>query len=100
MRAETIASVAGVLSDPTRLRVLYALGKGELRVWQILSLLRLAPQIQEHILNAQKSSHAPGLAEGKLRSITRIEGRSSQLKAFGALNPQCHYREHMLLTNA
>jgi len=66
MRAETIASVAGALSDPTRLRVLYALRKGELCVCQITELAGLAPStVSRHMSVLQGAGLVESHKEGR-----------------------------------
>ena len=52
------------------------------RVTQILILLRLAPEIQERILNVPRSLNPQKLPESVLRPITRIEDFVEQAMAF------------------
>jgi hypothetical protein len=60
-------------------------GISRARVTQIMSLLRLSPEIQNHILTMPKSSHRPDISERSLRHITQIEDFREQKDAFSAL---------------
>ena len=51
------------------------------RVTQILGLLRLAPEIQHHILSMPRTMGRPTISERVLRSITMLEDKQ-QLHAF------------------
>ena len=45
-------------------------------------LLRLAPAIQEHILNLPKNINPAGISERALRPITMFDDNCQQLRAF------------------
>ena len=51
------------------------------RVTQGLMLLRLAPEIQERILDMPESVNAPRITERALRPITKIRNSTAQLRA-------------------
>ncbi|OGP58757.1 MAG: hypothetical protein A2V67_18020 [Deltaproteobacteria bacterium RBG_13_61_14] len=57
------------------------------RVTQIISLLRLAPEIQEYILAIPETTGRSALSERLLRPITRIDDHREQLRAFHGLIP-------------
>jgi len=46
-------------------------------------LLRLAPEIQERILNMPKSANPPRISERALRPIASMHDSRRQVKAFG-----------------
>ena len=52
------------------------------RVTQILGLLRLAPEIQDHILSMPRTVGRPTISERVLRSITMLEDQQQQLHSF------------------
>ena len=58
------------------------------RVTQILMLLRLAPEIQERILNIPRSSNPPSVPERALRAITRIKDVKQQINVFEDVTKQ------------
>ena len=55
------------------------------RVTQVLGLLRLAPEIQEHIVSMPSIVPRPAITERALRPIAQIEDPRQQLAAFDAL---------------
>jgi len=55
------------------------------RVSQIMSLLRLAPEIQDHILNLPKTSSRPVITERSLRPMTQISNKNQQINIFDKL---------------
>ena len=57
-------------------------GVTRVRVTQILGLLRLAPEIQRHILSMPKTVGCPMISERVLRSITMFDDQQQQLQAF------------------
>jgi len=57
------------------------------RVTQIMALLRLAPEIQEHILAMPETIGRPEISERALRPLARIEDPEHQLARFRSLNP-------------
>ncbi len=52
------------------------------RVTQVLGMLRLAPEIQQHILSMPKTVGRPTISERALRSITLLDDEHQQLQAF------------------
>jgi hypothetical protein len=52
------------------------------RVTQVLGLLRLAPEIQEHILSLPDAAHPPLVTERILRPIVTIADHHDQLREF------------------
>jgi hypothetical protein len=60
-------------------------GLSRARVTQIMSLLLLAPEIQQHILNIPKSHNRPIITERALRRITQIDNTKDQSRAFELL---------------
>ena len=52
------------------------------RVTQVMGMLRLAPDIQEHILSMPETVGRPAITERALRSITMFEDEHQQLQAF------------------
>jgi hypothetical protein len=60
-------------------------GLSRARVTQIMSLLRLAPEVQEYILAMAETTGRSALSERLLRPITRIDDHRKQLKAFHRL---------------
>ncbi len=66
IRAGTVAAVAGALSDPTRLRVLYALRGGELCVCQITEFAGLAPStVSRHMSVLQRAGLVESRKDGR-----------------------------------
>jgi len=57
------------------------------RVTQIMALLRLAPEIQEHILAMPESVGRPAISERVLRPITRLKDEVQQLQALAKILP-------------
>ncbi|MFH1689379.1 MAG: hypothetical protein ABIE42_03975 [Candidatus Eisenbacteria bacterium] len=57
------------------------------RVTQIMAMLRLAPEIQEHILAMPESVNRPPISERALRPIAHIEDPKQQLAEFRGLSP-------------
>jgi len=52
------------------------------RVTQILGLIRLSPEIQEHILSLPEMAHRPVITERALRPIALLENRATQNDLF------------------
>lgn len=52
------------------------------RVTQVMGMLRLAPEIQQHILAFPQTFRRPAITERALRPITAIEARGEQLREF------------------
>jgi hypothetical protein len=52
------------------------------RVTQVMGMLRLAPEIQQHILAFPQTFRGPAITERALRPITAIEARGEQLREF------------------
>ena len=55
------------------------------RVTQVMGMLRLAPEIQEHVLSMPDMVRRPALTERRLRPIVQIEECKEQLAAFSEL---------------
>ena len=55
------------------------------RVTQVMGMLRLAPEIQEHVLSMPDMVSRPTITERALRPITQIEEYKEQLAAFSEL---------------
>ena len=55
------------------------------RVTQIMSLLRLAPEIQDYILSLPKTARRPAITERSLRPITQVESLTGQKDKFHEL---------------
>ena len=55
------------------------------RVTQILGLLRLAPEIQHHILSMPDMVGTPSITERALRPVTQLEHLGAQRQAFEQL---------------
>ena len=55
------------------------------RVTQVMSLLRLPPEIQQHILTMPDAVHRPAITERALRPIAQIPQTNDQLRAFRQL---------------
>jgi hypothetical protein len=52
------------------------------RVTQVMGMLRLAPEIQDHILSMPDAVRRPALTERALRPIAQLENRTAQHAAF------------------
>jgi hypothetical protein len=55
------------------------------RVTQVLGLVRMAPEIQEHILALPETAGRPAISERALRPVARIPRTRDQLHAFQQL---------------
>ena len=55
------------------------------RVTQVMGLLRLAPEIQQHILSMPDMVGRPSITERALRRVTRLEQLGAQRQAFQQL---------------
>ena len=55
------------------------------RVTQVMGLLRLAPEIQHHILAMPNMIQRPSITERALRRVTRLAQPGAQLQAFQQL---------------
>jgi len=68
-------------------------GATRARVTQVLMLLRLAPGIQERILDMPKSVKPPRISERRLRPVAHMGDEEHQLTAFNAIHntllPRC-----------
>jgi hypothetical protein len=69
------------------------LGITPTRVTQIMNLLKLAPQIQEHILNLPPVRGKEGLSEKHTRTLCRIPDQRLQKEVFGHLCSRINERE-------
>jgi len=52
------------------------------RVTQIMGLIRLAPEVQQHVLAFPPTFRRPAITERSLRPITAIEARGEQIREF------------------
>ncbi len=55
------------------------------RVTQVMNLLSLAREIQEHVLSLPDTAGRPAITERSLRPIAKLEERKAQLAAFSEL---------------
>ncbi|RJP21157.1 MAG: hypothetical protein C4529_07795 [Deltaproteobacteria bacterium] len=55
------------------------------RVTQVMGMLRLAPEIQEHVLSLPDVVRRPAISERALRPIAQLEDHGEQRGAFSAL---------------
>jgi ParB-like chromosome segregation protein Spo0J len=55
------------------------------RVTQLMALVRLAPEIREHILGMPKTVGRPAISERALRPIVRVENHKKPLERFRAV---------------
>ena len=55
------------------------------RVTQVMGMLSLAPEIQQHILSMPDMVHRPAITERALRPIAKLVDRREQLAAFSEL---------------
>ena len=60
-------------------------GISRARVTQVIGLLRLAPEIQEHVLSLPDTVRRSAITERALRPIAQMEDRRAQLQAFEQL---------------
>jgi hypothetical protein len=60
-------------------------GTTRARVTQVMAMLRLAPEIREHILAMPESVGRPTMSERALRPITQIEDPQQQLARLRSL---------------
>lgn len=70
------------------------------RVTQVMGMLRLAPEIQQHILSMPDMIHRPAITERALRPIAQLEDQRRQMDTFQALvaGPQLVPRASRLST--
>ena len=55
------------------------------RVTQVMGMLRLAPEIQEHVLSLPDMVRRPAISERALRPIAQLDQAGAQLDAFEQL---------------
>ena len=60
-------------------------GLSRARVTQIMNLLDLAPEIQEHLLKLQDRKSVRALSEHRLRRLTQLRSRLAQMRWFSKL---------------
>jgi len=60
------------------------------RVTQVMGMLRLAPEIQQHVLSLPDMVRRPAITERALRPIAQIDSPKEQLQAFQALAETAH----------
>jgi hypothetical protein len=59
------------------------------RVTQVMALLRLAPEIQQHILSMPDAVRRPAITERALRPIAKLEDLADQKAKFQELADRC-----------
>jgi len=64
-------------------------GLSRARVTQIMYLLNLAPDIQQHILSMPEATKRHYITERKLRPISRLNGQEKQIDAFSQVMSRC-----------
>ena len=75
-------------SDPfvkTQADLAREMGVSRVRITQVLSLLRLAPEIQEQLLRLTDQRAIRFFSENRLRPLTQIDDSARQLEAFQKL---------------
>ncbi len=60
-------------------------GISRARVTRVMGMLRLAPEIQQHVLSMPETIRRPAISEHALRPIAQIEDAKEQRGAFDAL---------------
>lgn len=55
------------------------------RVTQVMGMLRLAPEIQQHVLSLPETVRRPAISERALRSIAQIVNPEQQIASFQSL---------------
>ena len=83
---------AGILKrDPfvkTQADLAREMGVSRVRITQVMSLLRLAPEIQEQLLHLTDQQAIRFFSENRLRPLTQIEDPARQLEEFQKLLAQ------------
>ena len=78
-------------SDPfvkTQADLAQEMGVSRVRITQVMSLLRLAPEIQEQLLRLTDQRAIRFFSENRLRPLTQIEDPTRQLEEFQKLFAQ------------
>ena len=78
-------------SDPfvkTQADLARELGVSRVRITQVMSLLRLAPEIQDHLLHLTDQRAIRFFSENRLRPLTQIANPERQLEEFRKLLAQ------------
>jgi hypothetical protein len=73
---------------PTQAAIACREGITRARVTQVMGLLRLAPEIQEHVLSLPDMVRRPAITERALRPIAQIENPKNQMAEFQELVAQ------------
>ena len=60
-------------------------GLSRARVTQIMNLLDLAPEIQEHLLQLKDGKSVRALSERRLRALAQLRSHSAQVRRFSEL---------------
>ncbi len=60
-------------------------GMSRARVTQLMNLLNLAPEIQEHLLQLQDKKSVRAFSERRLRGLARLRSHSAQIHRFSVL---------------
>jgi hypothetical protein len=61
------------------------------RITQILNLLKLAPEIQEYLINMKNEAEIRFFTERRLRQIVRIKAHKTQMKKFQELKRNVNF---------
>lgn len=69
----------------TRADVARIAGVSRARITQVMSLLKLHPEIQDYLNNAEHNLNTKLLTERGLRKIVRIQDKDEQLRIFKQL---------------
>jgi hypothetical protein len=72
---------------PNQAEIARRVGITRARVTQVMGLLRLAPEIQEHILSMPEVVRRPAITERVLRPIAQIENTGEQIDEYRKLLP-------------
>ena len=71
--------------SPSQANIARREGITRARVTQVMGLLRLAPEIQEHVLSLPDMVRRPAITERALRPIAQLEDQAEQRSAFATL---------------
>jgi hypothetical protein len=73
---------------PSQAKIARREGITRARVTQIMGMLRLAPEIQQHVLSLPDMVHRPAITERALRPISQLENVADQKAKFQELVAQ------------
>jgi len=74
---------SGMVNNRSELAKRYGLSRA--RVTQLLNLLELAPEIQEHLFALKDKKSVRAFSERRLRGLVQLRTHSAQVQAFHAL---------------